>query len=56
MKRPEKDETVRDIIEEVKAEMCQYYCKWPEKWDRDAEGVELEDSPLCLNCPMGRLG
>lgn len=48
--------TVREIIEEVRAEICEHYCKWPEKWDEEAEGCELIDSSLCSNCPLGRLG
>ncbi len=47
--------TVGEIIEEVKIEICEHYCKWPEKWDKEAEGCDLIDSSICSNCPLGRL-
>ena len=54
MKKPE-EQTISEIIEEVKDEICQYYCKWPYQWDEEAEGCALDDSTLCENCPLGRL-
>ena len=50
-----KNQTVSEILEEVKEEMCQFYCKWPNQWDEEAEGIELSESTLCGNCPLGRL-
>lgn len=46
---------VRVIIERACAEFCDKYCKWPEKWDADKEGMELCESEHCANCPTQRL-
>lgn len=51
----ENNQSVSEILEEVKEEICNYYCKWPDKWDEETEGVELSESTLCKNCPLGRL-
>lgn len=42
---------LQDIVEDV----CQNYCKWPDLWDEEAEGIELMDSDICKNCPLNRL-
>ena len=42
-------------IEEVKDEICRHYCKYPDTWDEEKEGVELMDSDICMNCPLNRL-
>lgn len=47
--------TIPQILEEVVEEMCQKYCKYPEQWDEEAEGVELSESDICVNCPLNRL-
>ena len=39
----------KDIITET---MCGNYCKWPEKWDAEKEGCELEESEHCKKCPL----
>lgn len=41
-------ETVADIIEEVKKDICENYCKY--SGDEDAEKEK------CPDCPLGRLG
>ena len=46
---------VIEIINEVCAELCDKYCKWPQKWDAEKEGMELCESDICGNCPMMRL-
>ena len=46
---------VPEIIEEVKDDICNNYCKWPDIWDEEAEGCELEESDHCRNCPLNRL-
>lgn len=46
---------VIEIINDVCAELCDKYCKWPEKWDAEKEGMELCESDICGNCPMMRL-
>ena len=47
--------TIPQILEEVVEEMCQKYCKYPEQWDEEKEGVELSESEICANCPLNRL-
>ena len=48
--------TVSEIFEEVKTEMCDKYCKYPCEYDpEDHDGVELFDTDICKNCPLGRL-
>lgn len=46
---------VRVIIEQVCADICDHYCKWPDLWDEEKEGMCLEDSEHCQNCPTQRL-
>lgn len=41
----EKSKTVTDILEEIKQEMCDEYCKYP---------TLVDDSP-CMKCPLTRL-
>ena len=43
------------IMEEVISEMCEEYCKYPEKWDVEKEGMELCESEICEHCPLSRL-
>ena len=50
-----KSDTVTDIIGEVIEEICNKYCKYPELWDEEEEGMELCDSEICRNCPLNRL-
>lgn len=47
--------TVPDIIEEVKIEMCEEYCRFPHEWDEEVEQETLEDGK-CVKCPLNRLG
>lgn len=47
--------TVNEIIEDVAQEICDHYCKYPEQWDAEKEGMELMDSDICINCPLSRL-
>jgi len=46
---------ISQIIEEVKTDICNKYCKYPETWDEEAEGMELSESDICKNCPLNRL-
>lgn len=48
-------ETVSEIIEEVKTQMCNDYCRFPREWDEEKEGMELTESDHCQNCPLNRL-
>ena len=47
--------TIAQQIQEVVDEMCNNYCKYPCAWDEDEQGVPLEDSEVCANCPLSRL-
>ena len=47
--------TKAEKIEEIKEEMCDQYCKWPDKWDAEEEGCELYESDVCRDCPLMRL-
>lgn len=51
----EKAASVSEIIEDVKTQICSFYCKYPYEWDAEKEGMELPDSPYCRSCPLGRL-
>lgn len=45
--------TVTNILEEVKQEMCDRYCKYPTLVN-DREELFAEDGP-CMKCPLNRL-
>lgn len=47
--------TVQEILEEVKDEICVNYCKYPDTWNEEAEGMDLSESEICQNCPLNRL-
>lgn len=47
--------TISEQIEEIKNDMCRNYCKYPDIWDEETEGIELADSEHCQNCPLNRL-
>ena len=48
--------SVTEIIEEVKEQMCNDYCRYPREWDEEEhDGLELYDSDVCANCPLNRL-
>lgn len=48
-------ETVSNIIEEVKTQICNDYCRYPNEFDEEEEGCELSESEICGNCPLNRL-
>ena len=45
--------TVTDILEEIKQEMCDGYCKYPTLVN-NREDLFADDSP-CMGCPLTRL-
>lgn len=45
--------TITDILEEVKQEMCDDYCKYPTLVN-NREDLFADDSP-CMGCPLTRL-
>ena len=47
--------SITEIIEDVKADVCNNYCKYPHIFDEESEGCELCESDICRNCPLGRL-
>lgn len=49
----EKSKTVTDILEEVKQEMCDGYCKYPTIVN-DREDLFAKDGP-CMECPLNKL-
>lgn len=44
--------TVADILEQVRADMCDNYCKWPALLADEPEEMLLD---ICDQCPMERL-
>ena len=48
------EKSISEIIEEVKVDICDHYCKWPDTWDEEETETTLEDGK-CANCPLGRL-
>lgn len=50
MKKQEKPKNIPEIIEEVKTEMCDNYCKYPDILPEEVLWSE------CEKCPLGRLG
>lgn len=51
----ESNQTVSQIIEDVKNEICNEYCKFPLYWDETVMGYELCESEVCAQCPLNRL-
>lgn len=49
----EKSKTVTDVLEEVKQEMCDDYCKYPTIVN-DREDLFADDSPY-MECPLNKL-
>lgn len=47
--------SITEIIDDVKADICNNYCKYPHIFDEESEGCELCESDICTNCPLGRL-
>ena len=50
------DETksVRDIIDEVKNDVCDKLCKYPMEEGHEEDWLYKDNSP-CMSCPMNRL-
>ena len=53
VKEVQKEKTVREIIEEVRAKMCDGYCKFPSAYTPD-EWEEVAEM-VCDGCPLDRL-
>jgi len=54
--RLSKDKTVASMMLEIVEDMCSNYCKYPNERDEEEKGMELCESEICANCPLGRLG
>ena len=52
---PFEGRTIALQMQDIVDEMCDKYCKYPKEWDEEAEGIELSESDICLNCPLNRL-
>lgn len=53
-KMPEK-RSIALQLEQIANEICEKYCKYPEQWDEEKEGVSLFESDVCANCPLSKL-
>ena len=49
------DNNIVKQLNQIVEDVCQNYCKYPDNWDEDKEGVELCESDICANCPLNRL-
>ena len=52
---PFEGRTIALQMQDIVDEMCDKYCRYPKEWDEEAEGIELSESDICLNCPLNRL-
>lgn len=43
---------IDEIIEKVKSELCDKYCKYPEQWEGTEEDMIEE---ICSMCPLNEL-
>jgi hypothetical protein len=48
-------QSITEQIEDIKEQICNEYCKYPEQWDDKAMGYELCESEVCARCPLNRL-
>ena len=51
--KTEKPKTITDQLVDIAEEICDHYCKHPDKWHGDLE--DLAESEICKNCPLHRL-
>lgn len=50
------NKSISQQLEDIATEFCDKYCKYPETYKpEEHDGVELFDSDICSNCPIGRL-
>lgn len=48
-----KNETICEIIESVKSDICDHYCKYPERYTEDKSDDIFDEK--CKDCPLNRL-
>ena len=56
--KQEKKQTISEIIEEVKCEICDNYCKYPKiayELYKDIDEAETELEMTCKSCPLERM-
>lgn len=46
------EKSISEILEEVRAEICDDYCRFRKDWEGTLEDL-LRDK--CMDCPLGRL-
>ena len=51
----QESKTVTQIINEVKEQMCDHYCRYRDLWNENTTGEELWVSEICHKCPLERL-
>jgi hypothetical protein len=47
--------TLIEIVEQVKADMCDRYCKWPDQYKGDENAYDRMIDEKCEHCPLNRL-
>jgi hypothetical protein len=47
--------TLIEIVEQVKAEMCDRFCKWPDQYKCDESAYDRMIDEKCEHCPLNRL-
>lgn len=47
------EKSITEIIEEVRYQMCDRYCKFPEQYTPEEWEEVFED--ICKDCPLDRL-
>lgn len=45
----------KEYIDEICQEICENYCKFPDIWDEEKEGIPLNESDTCKFCPLSDL-
>lgn len=53
--KEETAKSVSQIIEEVKMEICDNYCRYTEIYDSNDDDYDAMMEERCVNCPLSRL-
>lgn len=51
----DKGKTVSEIIEEVKTEICDNYCRYTTIYNINDGEYDATMEEICVNCPLSRL-
>ena len=51
----DEQKTISEMFEDIKENMCDKYCKYPEKFDCDDEEQLNAFEEICIRCPLNRL-